>query len=1521
MYSTNHGLDGYCLLYYVPDNRIYFHEYDLLTHQIIPYCLRSLEENIFLKTFDVTNESYFNFVDLRKRNISSQQLLSWSASIDLAEDYEMFLSGLFNSSMTINNDKLFYNCTTPWFGPYCCFAFELSIKTSFDDIVSYTFESKERASNDAKVPCYNHLNCNSSFVCLDWRDICDSKIDCIDGSDEINCWQLEMNECNDNEYRCHNGQCIPQEFLRDNPLNPDCLDNTDESIFRPTTFPCSQDPSFRCEEYACRPGSFEFPCGDGECTAEMAQTCGNGRGNIFFNDICSTAMACILKLRYQSSIYGEITSTWCERFCTEIQCGKNNCSSFYTFPSNPILFGHVHFVFLNHERTIDSFSVPVPDYICYNEQLCADFSPATKHFNGLACRLFDEFELKGPIYYHSLFHLVNIVKDLFRSCSTAFNQISYDNHSMTYRCLNSSKFISKHRLVDGIQDCPFNDDETFNDSCSLNDARHRYNCSINGRNKCFASLIVDDGKIHCEDESDERQTNDALIYLHDIQFSMICDGIDHLISINGQNETDETNCEYWECNNTYTRCDEFWSCRNGADEIGCSQSNCSEFEHSCVFPNDTSKVSCLPISQAGDGIINCLGATDERRQCQILELHTFEYGFECSNESKCISEYSLCDGIKSCRYGDDEAFCSTLERSLCYSHSILRTDVENFLCKFTGFKSRQHILYFVIHNMPTYPRQLIDNTTSVPSPIENKTKTLIRTDMIDITYVDLWRCNRGISIQVRMNNDDRLKLLCLCPPSYYGDECQFENQRVSLTVQIRATSDWRSIFILFITLIDNERNIQSYDHIEYLPIRDCDTKFNVYLLYSTRPKNTSKNYSVQIDAFDQLRFQYRTSWIFPLQFSFLPVHRLSILLTIPNNLIIESIQKCQSSCLHGQCVNYINNPNASFCRCFPNWSGTQCNIKYTCNCASDSLCISNSIYLCSLNHYGSRCHLIRSSCHSKYCFNSGRCVSNDERGRSVYLNEPMCICPIEYSGNRCEHQQSRIDVSFDKKLIIPSSLFIHLITIKTNANPIRTSTMKKISFDQNSVLFLTSTIFNIALVEFSKDYYLIILREQSISSIDISTQIVPSYRCLSIDELFNKTIVDQHLLKRIKLYHLPCRERLELICFYDSEYLCFCDNYRRVNCLKFDHNKTYDCRGYNLCENDGQCFEDDPKCPTLSICVCPPCYYGSRCQFSTKGSTLSLDIILGYRIQSNVKIHQQPSIVKFAIILTTIIFIVGWISNIFSYLTFRTKETRIVGCGFYLFALSITSLITISVLTIKFWLLVAAQIGSISNDLFLNIQCRSIDFILRVLVSAGDWFNACVAIERMINISRGVNFNKVKSRIISQWMIGIVYFFTLCTHIHDPIYRHLINDEEENRTWCVTKYTSYIQIYDWIVNIFHFSFPFSINCISGIIIIILATRTRSNVQKKQLYRTILQQQLSFHKHLLISPLILVSLAVPRLIISFLSGCMKSTRDSWFYLIGYFISFIPSMLTFFIFILPSKTYQKEFNQTIKRLFRC
>jgi hypothetical protein len=398
--------------------------------------------------------------------------------------------------------------------------------------------------------------------------------------------------------------------------------------------------------------------------------------------------------------------------------------------------------------------------------------------------------------------------------------------------------------------------------------------------------------------------------------------------------------------------------------------------------------------------------------------------------------------------------------------------------------------------MRTYPGQLTTGTVSLSPSHETKIQSLSKYPIVNISNHEAWRCNRGLPILIRMENNTS-ELHCLCPPSYYGNVCQYQNQRVSLTLQIRVAWEWRTLFNFVITLID--------DHIEYLSIRDCDRKFNIYLLYSTRPKYSTRNYSVQIDAFNKLTMNYR---------------------------------------------------------------------------------------------------------------------------------------------DRCEYRQTRIDISFHDSLTIPASLFVHFVTVQNRTEHIRTSTTKNIPFDRNFVSIYISIEFNIAFAEIFNDYYLIVLREQNIASTHIVTQILPSHRCASIHELLNETLVNQNILKSIKYYQIPCEKRLKLICFYDDSHFCLCDIARRTNCFKFDHNITYDCGKRSLCENDAQCFQDDPKCPTSSICVCRECYYGSKCQFSTKGSTLSLDNILGYQINHDAKIGQRLESLKLRLLLLQSCLL--WVSSIVS---------------------------------------------------------------------------------------------------------------------------------------------------------------------------------------------------------------------------------------------------------------------------------
>jgi hypothetical protein len=113
--------------------------------------------------------------------------------------------------------------------------------------------------------------------------------------------------------------------------------------------------------------------------------------------------------------------------------------------------------------------------------------------------------------------------------------------------------------------------------------------------------------------------------------------------------------------------------------------------------------------------------------------------------------------------------------------------------------------------------------------------------------------------------------------------------------------------------------------------------------------------------------------------------------------------------------------------------------------------------------------------------------------------------------------------------------------------------------------------------------------------------------CPHISELFNETFVQWHLLRRIKYYHLPCENQsLNLSCFYDDVHFCLCYDHggkHLANCFNFDHGMTYDCSGQNVCENGAQCLQDRPDCPTRSMCICPPGFYGRRCQFSISIST------------------------------------------------------------------------------------------------------------------------------------------------------------------------------------------------------------------------------------------------------------------------------------------------------------------------------
>ncbi|CAF1027553.1 unnamed protein product [Adineta steineri] len=347
------------------------------------------------------------------------------------------------------------------------------------------------------------------------------------------------------------------------------------------------------------------------------------------------------------------------------------------------------------------------------------------------------------------------------------------------------------------------------------------------------------------------------------------------------------------------------------------------------------------------------------------------------------------------------------------------------------------------------------------------------------------------------------------------------------------------------------------------------------------------------------------------------------------------------------------------------------------------------------------------------------------------------------------------------------------------------------------------------------------------------------------------------------------------------------------------------------------------------------CVIGDQCNFYLKGIGLTLDDILRDELQPNTVLNSQSFSIKLSAGLTIIMFVAGVINSILSFITFQHKDSQQVGCGMYLLTSSITSLLTISMFIIKFWFVVLTHINVSTSLPVLRGGCASIEPILKLFLYLDGWLNACVAVERAVLIFKGVKFHKNKSKSIARRTILILPFCIFGTLIHELVFRRLFEyetvpdsidtsktseDTIKRYVSCITHYSPTVQDYNIAVLFFHLVGPFIVNLFSALFIIFGGAHQRSMARTNQSYKEHVQEQLREHKQLIISPIVLLILSIPRLIISLLPGCAKTSESLWLYLGAYFISFTPSMLIFLIFVFPSELYMKAFKQSFNRIRR-
>lgn len=445
--------------------------------------------------------------------------------------------------------------------------------------------------------------------------------------------------------------------------------------------------------------------------------------------------------------------------------------------------------------------------------------------------------------------------------------------------------------------------------------------------------------------------------------------------------------------------------------------------------------------------------------------------------------------------------------------------------------------------------------------------------------------------------------------------------------------------------------------------------------------------------------------------------------------------------------------------------------------------------------------------------------------------------------------------------------------------------------------------------------YLAVLQHSPVQS--LHTSINERQRCRTLAEVFNQTILDADLIDRLELYQLPCMRNDDLQCFHGDGYFCVCTTERHTNCMQFTEQNQFSCSTNDMCENSFKCLQDAPRCPRKKICLCNDCFFGDTCQFYAKGLGSSLDEILGYEIKHNTPLSRQTFRVHIATIITMILFTIGTVGSILCIIIFTRPQSQEVGCGAYLLASSVSSLVVTNLFVLKFWLLLLSQQTFSGRYYITHLNCLIIEPFLKATIHLDNWFNACVAIERAVAVAKGIDFDKRNSKKASKFIIIVLLFGVVSLYLPQFMHLQVFEDDIENRSWCVVAYQPWLHFYSMSLIFVHYFVPLLLNVVSTLSIIFVTANRRITTQAKLTYFRQFLSKLRKYKHLIISPTIIVLLTLPYLIISIILDCDKSSKLFWFYLVGYFLSHVPSVSIFFIFVLPSPLYRQQLKRVKSR----
>ncbi|CAF1304292.1 unnamed protein product, partial [Didymodactylos carnosus] len=500
-------------------------------------------------------------------------------------------------------------------------------------------------------------------------------------------------------------------------------------------------------------------------------------------------------------------------------------------------------------------------------------------------------------------------------------------------------------------------------------------------------------------------------------------------------------------------------------------------EYPCLLANVSDPLDfilnrpCISLENIGDGHADCIGHQDEKniQQCNKDDNHTIGANYYCSTKQNCVMQDNLCattnqcpnSGIDSvCFYKQKEEHsseCNGANDFRCYGGECKRnarcnygTDCpdgeDEYWCYVNrdlldSYRRRKRDGLRPSVRLPSYP---VDgtgksNVTSVSTKIidsnlliENRVERGKPVDLKNLSFV----CQRGVAIEKNSET------ICLCPPSYAGENCEFSADRLTIITHLNLTGT--TYYGMSSTQYITAKVLTTFwyadrlivDHHIFHVIPQMETaesyvKRKFYLLYPRTlefirekrfNRNNTQNYTVQFEAYivrNDSSITVVGIWNYPIYFDFLPSYRLSKILRFPTNQYPCFSNLCGA---HGTCHRFLNDLNSYYCYCDSGYYGKLCGLydNRSTICSSHSIARpyhrgivhgedTGPLCLCLLNYYGSTCHLFVDPCLHHQCENGATCYPAYEPNDIAAY---QCACSHLFYGDRCQYLRPHAQVDF-----------------------------------------------------------------------------------------------------------------------------------------------------------------------------------------------------------------------------------------------------------------------------------------------------------------------------------------------------------------------------------------------------------------------------------------------------------------------------------------------------------------------------